>query len=217
LNLSQINPVNRIVNALGVSADRSRPPKTLIPKKEVKSQVHDLATNLSAHLQDQVGTEDLVVIAIMTGGIYFAVDVDRLLGKGRLGLRTTMQYIHLNRGPSSSPKELVRTFNASDIRSKHVVLIDDIVDTGSTLRYAVDVIQGFGPKTLETVSLLWKPKQTLGNFRPNWCCFQINDVFVSGYGMDDQDGRYRNLQRVVYWPDRDQHGEYTPLKPYRVD
>ncbi|MDB5386732.1 MAG: hpt2 [Planctomycetaceae bacterium] len=213
----QLRTWPRIANAPGATQDHSRRPKTLIPKKEVKTQVQALATNLSEHLKYQVGSEDLVVISVMSGGVYFAVDIDRLLGEGRLGLRTAMHYIHLHRVPGAPPQEHMRTFQESDIQSRHVVLIDDIVDTGSTLRYAVDVVQGFGPKSLETVSLLWKPKQTVGNFRPNWCCFQINDVFVCGYGMDDQDGRYRNLQSIVCWPDRDKRGEYTPLKPYRLD
>jgi hypoxanthine phosphoribosyltransferase len=98
-------------------------------------------------------------------------------------------------GPTTEAKDLTRVCSLDmDIEGRHVLVVDDILDTGRTLRRVVGDLRRMKPASLRTCVLLRKPGKTEGDIEPDLVGFDIEDVFVVGYGLD-YDDQYRN------WPD----------------
>src|SRR5207244_9214119 len=83
-----------------------------------------------------------------------------------------------------------------DVRDRHVVLLDDILDTAQTLTQVVQFLRGQGPKSLKVGVLLRKRSRQQVPFEPDYCGFEIPDLFVIGYGLDSNDD-YRQLPSLA--------------------
>ena len=82
------------------------------------------------------------------------------------------------------------------LEGRHVIIVEDIVDTGLTLTYLQEVLRARAPRTLRTVCLLSKPARRQGQTQVDYVGFEIDDRFVVGYGLDYGE-RYRNLREIV--------------------
>lgn len=152
--------------------------------KELAGEIADVYSNAS---------EGLTLVTILSGSLIFLADLIRELPmRMKLGLITVSSY----RGPSTSPgKTHVLHEVNMDLQGRHVLVIDDILDTGSTLRLVRDRLVTIGPRTLRTCVLLRKPAKAPPDVRADFVGFDIDDVFVVGYGLDYND-LYRNYPHI---------------------
>lgn len=160
--------------------------RRLLDEQAIQQAVDRLAQQLAA---DYAG-RPLTVLGVLTGSIIFLSDVIRRIDLPlRVGLIQASSY----RGKATTPGEL--SVNASlvpDVAGRHVVLLDDIFDTGRTLARLMDTIGAMGPASLKSAVLLWKEGRQEVEITPDYHGFRIPDVFVVGYGLDYND-EYRHL------------------------
>jgi hypoxanthine phosphoribosyltransferase len=180
--------------------------KTLFSRQQIAARVREMASRISRDLALVRGGDDgpaqVVFVPVLTGSVIFVADLVRELPiKLRLRLVTVSSYP----GKSVQSKgAAIRGELPADLGGKHVVLIDDILDSGQTLAILQQAIREQGPASLRTCVLLRKPPACRrgegASVEPEYVGFDIPDEFVVGYGLD-YDGYYRN------------HPEIATLKP----
>jgi len=164
--------------------------RILIPRDRIQARVREMAREISEVYGDD--SQGLIIVPVLAGSIIFLADLIRFLPfKMKIGLMTISRY----RGATTSGGEvrLVQDLTL-DIHGRHVLVVDDILDTGKTLRMVVEQLRGRQPASLRTCVLLRKPARAPKDFAVEFVGFDIEDVFVVGYGLDYGD-HYRN------WPD----------------
>jgi hypoxanthine phosphoribosyltransferase len=166
----------------------------LLPADRIRQRVAEMATAVAADYRDR---QPLTVVGVLTGSLMFLADLVRQLDvPHRIGFIQASSY----RGDATSPGELrIGPELFPDIRGRHVLLLDDILDTGQTLARLVDHLQGFGPLSVRSAVLLRKRGRQCIAFEPDYCGFDILDVFVVGYGLDFND-EYRHLPYIGVLP-----------------
>lgn len=164
--------------------------RILIPRERIHQRVVEIGREIAATYRDEA--EDLVIVPVLSGSIIFVADLIRQLPfKMHIGLMTVSRY----RGKTTEGGETKVIQDLTiDIANRHVLVVDDILDTGGTLRNVTAQLSQRGPKSLRICTLLRKPARAPKDFRPDFVGFDIEDVFVVGYGLDYND-QYRN------WPD----------------
>src|SRR5262249_7913773 len=147
----------------------------------------------------QVDYQDrpVTIIGVLTGSLMFLADLVRHLDLPlRIGLIQASSY----RGAVTRPGELhVQKELLPDIRGRHVLLLDDILDTGQTLGYLVPYLRQLGPPSVRVAVLLRKQGRQQVSLEPDYYGFEIPDAFVIGYGLDFND-EYRHLPYVAILP-----------------
>ncbi len=160
--------------------------KVLIPADQIQRRVADLAREIAGDYHDRPVT----IVGVLTGSLIFLADLVRHLDLHlRIGLIQASSY----RGETTAPGELtIGPELLPDVRGRHVLLLDDILDTGQTLSRLVGHLQTLGVASLRTGVLLRKQGRQEVVFRPDYTGFDIPDAFVVGYGLDYND-EYRHL------------------------
>jgi hypoxanthine phosphoribosyltransferase len=162
----------------------------LIPAKRIQDRVGELAREIGRDFRDKPVT----FVGVLTGCLMFLADLVRHLDLPlRIGLIQASSY----RGAATAPGDLhVNPELVPDVRGRHVLLIDDILDTGQTLSYLVDHLHSLGPLSVHAAVLLRKQGRQKIPVEPDYCGFMIPDKFVVGYGLDFND-EYRQLPYVA--------------------
>ena len=157
----------------------------LIGETEIAARVRELAANIE---RDFVG-KDLLVVALLTGTVPFLADLVRHIALPmRLDFMGVSSY-----GSGTAPGELVFTKELRlEARDRDVLLVDDILDTGKTLRAVIDKLNALQPRSLKTCVLLEKKSRRTEEITADYVGFEVPDEFVIGYGLDYAE-RYRNL------------------------
>ena len=160
----------------------------LITQAQLARRVRELAREVA---RDLVG-RDLVVVSLLNGTVMFLADLIRHLN---LPLRLDFMGVSSYREGTTS-RELVFTKELRlDVRGRDVLLVDDILDTGKTLRCVLDKLQQLKPRAIKICVLLDKPARRTEPVQADYVGFVIPDLFVIGYGLDYAE-RYRNLPFV---------------------
>jgi hypoxanthine phosphoribosyltransferase len=164
--------------------------QTLISDKAIRERTHELALQIGS---DYVG-QPLTIMGVLTGSLVFLADLTRQLSTPhRIGVLQASRY----RGATTTPGELrINLELVPDLEGRHVLLLDDILDTGKTLSALVEQVKQLGPLSVRTVVLLRKLGRQLVAIEPDYCGFTIPDVFVVGYGLDYND-EFRHLPFVA--------------------
>ena len=166
--------------------------RILIPDRELSARVSEMATEIAA-CYPSLDT-GLVLVPILSGSIIFLADLIRQLPmKMKLGLITVSSYAGAtteSRGP-----EMVMDLNV-DLHDRHVLIVDDILDTGRTLRFVKSRLAKKEPRSIKTAVLLRKPEKAPEDVVADFVGFEIADEFVVGYGLD-YDGHYRNFPHLA--------------------
>jgi hypoxanthine phosphoribosyltransferase len=158
----------------------------LIARGELRVGVERLATEVSAAYGD-----DVVLVAVLKGSMIFLADLARALS-----IRPTVDFLAISRyEPDSGHVRLVKDLD-TDITGRHVLLVEDIVDTGLTLGFLLGELRRRNPASLEVCTLLDKSARRILPTPLAFVGFEVPDVFVLGYGLDFA-GRYRNLDVIV--------------------
>jgi hypoxanthine phosphoribosyltransferase len=166
----------------------------LITADQIRVRVDELAADVRSAYYDKPFT----VVGILTGSLVFLADLIRRIDlPHQIGLVQASSY----RGPATSPGELViRDELLPDVRGRHLLVLDDILDTGQTISRLVEHLQAKGAASVRTCVLLRKVGRQRVPFEPDFCGFPIPDKFVIGYGLDYND-EYRHLPFIGVLPD----------------
>jgi hypoxanthine phosphoribosyltransferase len=165
-------------------------PSVLISEEKIRRRVTELARQVSA---DYEGAEELLLVGVLRGCFIFLADLARLLTiPRRIDFMALAAYGH-----DVSPSGAVRLIMdlRTNISGKHVLVVEDIVDTGNTLEYLIDTLLPRKPATLKTCVLLRKKDRLEKDVRIDYLGFDIPDRWVVGYGLDYAD-RYRALPHI---------------------
>ncbi len=162
----------------------------LLPAERIRLRVAELAAAVAADYRDR---QPFTVVGVLTGSLMFLADLVRQLDlPHRIGLIQASSY----RGESTAPAELrVGPELLPDLRGRHVLLLDDILDTGQTLARLSSRLKELGPASVRSAVLLRKRGRQRVAFEPDYCGFDIPDAFVVGYGLDFND-EYRHLPYI---------------------
>lgn len=164
----------------------------LFSEEELNSRIKELGEIIT---EDYKGKK-LYVLSLLRGSFVYAADLVRAIDLNtKIGFMTTSSYEH-NETSSGSVK-VVHDI-ADNIEGWDVLIVDDIVDTGITMDFVVDHIKKLNPASVKTCVLLDKPSRRKVEIVPNYCCFEIEDLFVVGYGLNYGDF-YRNVPYVFNW------------------
>jgi hypoxanthine phosphoribosyltransferase len=166
----------------------------LITADQIRSRVDELAADIRASYAGKPFT----VVGILTGSMVFLADLIRRIDLPlQIGLVSASSY----RGTATSPGTLViRDELLPEVRGRHLLVLDDILDTGQTITRLNDHLLGKGAATVKTCVLLRKIGRQQVPFEPDYCGFSIPDKFVIGYGLDFND-EYRHLPFIGVLPD----------------
>ena len=162
----------------------------LISEAQLSERVKELGRRIEADYEGR----PLTIVAVLTGSIILLADLIRQI---RIPLRVALLQASSYQGKATEPGVL--TINegfAIDVAGRHVLLLDDILDTGQTLAALVDRIRDKGALSVKTAVLLRKIGRQVVPFEPDYCGFEIPNLFVIGYGLDFDD-EYRHLPHVA--------------------
>ncbi len=159
--------------------------KVLITEEEIKRRVKELGERISG---DYTG-KDPVLVAVLSGAIMFVCDLIR-----EISIPVTLDFLSITSYSGQTQSGVLRILKDLDesIEGKHVILVEDIVDTGLTLNHILKTLIGRGPTDVRVCTLLDKTARRIVDVRIDYMGFAIPDVFVVGYGMD-YEHRYRGL------------------------
>ncbi len=163
--------------------------KKLINERDINRRVKEI----SETLYDEYKDEEVVFICTLKGAVFFACD---LLKKYKGDVRIEFLRVSSYSGKDSTGKiELNLSISKENIENKNVIILEDIVDTGTTLKFLKEYIGDMKPKSLIIVSLLDKKERRKVDIEADIVGFEIEDLFVVGYGLD-YDQKYRNLPYI---------------------
>ncbi len=162
----------------------------LIPADRIQARISELAGQIEA---DYPPGEEIHLVCVLKGGFVFMADLVRAMGP-----RVTLDFIAVSsygKGKKSSGEVRMLKDLDSRLEGRHVIIVEDIVDTGLTLTYLQDILRARAPRTLRTACFLNKPSRRVVDVTVEYVGFTIDDHFVVGYGLDYGE-KYRNLQDI---------------------
>lgn len=172
------------------SAKDNRKLRVLIDEAELSRRVAELAARIDA---DYPADTDLIVVGVLKGGVFFCTDlVKRMKTPLQLDFFQTSSY---GSGKTAGEIRIKRDIDLS-MRGRDVLLVEDIVDTGWTLRTILDLFRFRGARSVKLCALLDKHEARETEVPIDYCGFRIGKEFVVGYGLD-YDERYRNLPYIA--------------------
>ncbi len=162
----------------------------LYSESVIKSKVEELAKRISEDYADK----ELLLIGVLKGANVFMCDLMReITFPIQIDFIAASSYGHSTE--SSGVVKIIKDLDYS-IEGKHVIIVEDIIDTGLTLKYLIENFKSRQPKSLEICTLLDKPERRIAHLEVKYTGFQIPDEFIVGYGIDYAE-RYRNLPYIA--------------------
>jgi hypoxanthine phosphoribosyltransferase len=165
--------------------------RILISEDDIRQRILTLAAEIE---REYPRGEGIHLVAILKGGFMFMADLVRAMSD-----RVTMDFMAVSsygKGTTSSGQVRVLKDLDSNVEGRHVILVEDIVDTGLTLHYLQDLLKARAPKSMKTACLLSKPSRRKVEVQVEYIGFTIEDHFVVGYGLDYAE-KYRNLPFIA--------------------
>jgi len=169
---------------------RSDAEKILLTEEEIKAKVFEMGQTISTEYEGK----DLLMVGILKGAMIFMADLVR-----SVTIPVEFDFMAVSSyGGSSKSSGVVRILKdlEQNIEGRHVLLVEDIVDTGLTLKYLLDNLQTRDPASVKACTLLDKPERRKVEVAVDYNGFTIPDEFVVGYGLDYNE-KYRNLKDIL--------------------
>ncbi|MGA9468794.1 MAG: hypoxanthine phosphoribosyltransferase [Exiguobacterium marinum] len=160
-----------------------------------EQQIRDRVKELAEEIEKDANGTPIVIVAVLKGSMVFAADLMRYM-KGSVQLDTVATSSYGKKTVSSGSVQLRKDLDL-DVEGKYVVIIEDIIDTGQTLKFLCKHMELHQPKQLKICTLLDKPARRLVQLDADYVGFEIPDEFVIGYGIDYAE-QYRNLPYIGY-------------------
>jgi hypoxanthine phosphoribosyltransferase len=163
----------------------------LLSESQIKQRIVSLAQEIE---RDYPAGDEIHLVAVLKGGFMFMADLVRAMSE-----RVTMDFMAVSsygKGTTSSGQVRVLKDLDSNLEGRHIIVVEDIVDTGLTLHYLQDLLKARAPKSMKTACLLSKPSRRKVDVQVDYIGFTIEDHFVVGYGLDYAE-KYRNLPHIA--------------------
>lgn len=191
---------SRVGLSPGVPVFPLSPPRPVPPswRREVdriiisEGEIARRIRKMSRQIEHDFRGREMVVVSLLNGTVMFLADLIR-----HLSLPLRLDFIGVSSyGAGTTPGELIFTKELRlDVRGRDVLLVDDILDTGRTMKRVLGKLRQLHPRRIRTCVLLDKPSRRVERVQANYIGFTIPDLFVIGYGLDYAE-RYRNLPFV---------------------
>ncbi len=164
--------------------------KVLISEEKINNRLDELANQI----MDEYKGKDIVFLCILKGSIFFTVELAK-----RIKNNIQFEFVEVSsyENNESTGKVKLNKDITQSIEGKEVIIIEDIVDTGRTLDFLKELLLEKKPASLKICSLLDKPSRRIANVKADYVGFAIEDKFVVGYGLDDEQN-LRNLNYIGY-------------------
>ena len=164
--------------------------KVLIPEEEVDAKIKEIGAMIS---KDYEGKE-VHLICVLKGGVFFTCELAK-----RISVPVSLDFMSVSSygsgTQSSGVVEIIKDLD-EPLAGKHVLIVEDIIDSGRTLSYLVEILKQRGPADIRICTLLDKPSRRVKKeVVVDYTCFSIPDEFVVGFGLD-YDQKYRNLPYI---------------------
>ena len=163
--------------------------EVLLPEEKINARIRELGEQIS---KDYAG-KNIHLICILKGGSFFMCELAK-----RITVPVSIDFMSVSSygsGTTSGGTIKIKKDLDEPLEGKHVLVIEDIVDTGRTLSYLVELLKDRGAADVKLCALLDKPERREVDIRADYIGFQIPDEFVVGYGLD-YDQRYRNFPYI---------------------
>ena len=163
--------------------------KVLISEEEVDARIRELGEKISKEYEGK----QIHLICVLKGGVFFMCELAK-----RITVPVSMDFMCVGSyGDGTKSRGGVRLAKDLDesIENKEVLIVEDIIDSGNTLYYLMDVLRQRKPASLRLCTLLDKPDRRVKDVHVDWTGFEIPDEFVVGYGLDYAQ-KYRNLPYI---------------------
>ena len=163
--------------------------KVLISEEEVDARIRELGEKISKEYEGK----QIHLICVLKGGVFFMCELAK-----RITVPVSMDFMCVGSyGDGTKSSGVVRLAKDLDesIENKEVLIVEDIIDSGNTLYYLMDVLRQRKPASLRLCTLLDKPDRRVNDVHVDWTGFEIPDEFVVGYGLDYAQ-KYRNLPYI---------------------
>ncbi len=163
----------------------------MISREDISKRVAELGREISADYEG----ESILAICVLKGAVLFLSDLIR-----ELSVETEIDFMAVSSyGASTKSTGVVRILKDldSNIENKNVIIVEDIIDSGLTLKYLKDYLLARNPKSLKICTLLDKPERRQADVKADYIGFSIENKFIVGYGLDFNQ-KYRNLPYISY-------------------
>ena len=165
--------------------------KILFTEEEIRKRAKEIGEQIG---RDYEG-EEIVLLGTLKGAVLWMSDLMK-----EIPMDVTIDFISASSyGSSTSTSGVVKIKKDvdMDLFNKNVIIVEDIVDTGTTLNYLKEYLKERNPKDVKICTLLDKPARRVIDLKPDYIGFTVDDLFVIGYGLD-YDQKYRNLPYISY-------------------
>lgn len=163
----------------------------LLSAEKIATRIDEMAKLMALEVQ-----EDVMVVGLLKGAFTFTADLVRAMDKW--GLKPQVEFMRLSSYGSSkesSGEVLLSGGIPADIKDKHILVVDDILDTGRTLAYTKRIFRENGAKSVKSCILLDKPSRREVDIKATYTGFEVPDLFVVGYGIDYAE-KFRHLPYI---------------------
>ena len=163
--------------------------RVLLTEEEVDKRINEIGAQISRDYEGR----SIHLICILKGGVCFTVELAK-----RITVPVSFDFMSVSSyGSSTKSSGIVKIVKDLDepLKGKDVLIVEDIIDSGRTLHYLIDVLKKREPNSIKLCTLLDKPSRRVKEVHVDYTCFDIPDEFVVGYGLD-YDQRYRNLPYI---------------------
>ncbi len=163
--------------------------RVMISEKDVDAKIKEIGERIS---RDYAGKE-VHLICVLKGGVFFMCELAK-----RITVPVSLDFMSVSSyGDDTKSSGVVRIVKDLDqpLEGKEVLIVEDIIDSGRTLSYLIEILKGRNPSSIRLCTLLDKPDRRVKKVDVDYCCFEIPDEFVVGYGLDYAQ-KYRNLPYI---------------------
>lgn len=164
----------------------------ILSEEEIKNKIQQLGKVIATEYTGK----KLYVLSLLRGSFIYTADLVRAIdAPTQIGFMTTSSYGHEEK--SSGNVKVINDI-PDNIEGLDVLIVDDIIDSGVTMNFVINHVKNLGANSVKTCTLLDKPSRRTVSLKPDYCCFEIEDVFVVGYGLNYGD-YYRNIPYIFNW------------------
>ena len=163
--------------------------EVLFSEEQLKNRVQEIARQITADYQGK----EIMLISVLRGSFVFMADLCRAID-----LPCTLDFMAVSsygKGTKSSGQVQITKDLSEDITDRHIIVVEDILDSGNTLSYLLKILENRHPASIRLCTLLDKPDRRVKPVQVHYSGFQIPDAFVVGYGLDYAE-KYRNLPYI---------------------
>ena len=162
--------------------------RILLTRDEIEAKVSEIGRRITEDFRDR----DPIFVGVLKGCFIFMADLMR-----HVDIKCSMDFMAVSSysGTSSTGAVKINKDLSQDIEGRHVIIVEDILDSGVTLSYLKRYLMGRKPASINIVTLLDKPARRKADVYADYSCFEVPDAFVVGYGLDYNE-HYRNLPYI---------------------